>query len=201
MDSLNLDLIPALFPPNGITSNFVDPEENSYVPHIASFTLFALATIALAARVFTKVSIVRKLVWEDCKLPHAHPCVTNQKDSLITGYVCLLRVKFSKARHFEHIIDWLYSFRGLYTRLELPGWVPRPMEPQLNTNVSLSLGMSDGLDVRSPTHSVIVSKHYHHCLHALYAPGQIVGPLAISAHLRCYQKRPYLLVDNGSPSA
>ena len=65
---LDLDSIPAMIPPAGVVPNFVDPPTTA--PQLYELLLFLLsiATVALAARLFTKVKIMKAVLIEDCKI-------------------------------------------------------------------------------------------------------------------------------------
>lgn len=56
---------PALMPPNGIQSNFVDPP-NARSQGSATAQLL-LATVFVWMRVFTKARVIRKVLVEDCQ--------------------------------------------------------------------------------------------------------------------------------------
>ena len=67
MDSPVYANLPALLPPNGVEPNFVDPYSDAYMARILGIALLVLATMAVAARIFTKLRIVRKVDPEDCE--------------------------------------------------------------------------------------------------------------------------------------
>lgn len=97
MDSVDPNLIPALTPPEGVTPNFVDPETYVYLPLVFSFVCLALATIMLAARLFTRLVIMKKMAWEDCTLYLVSSVpITDKQDTLLFGWVCLLRIRSLK---------------------------------------------------------------------------------------------------------
>ena len=64
-----LSEIPALQPPPGVKSNFVDPPSyaNALIAVNAVFLAFML--IALTIRIFTKSILLHSLGWDDCKSP------------------------------------------------------------------------------------------------------------------------------------
>jgi len=59
--------IPALQPPPGVESNFLNPERRSQgIQSVATF-LLCLITLMFAIRIYTKSFIIRKASWDDCK--------------------------------------------------------------------------------------------------------------------------------------
>ena len=59
---------PAMAPPNGQKTNFVDPP-NIYAYYILTTTMcVTISTLALAMRMYTKISIMRRFGREDCKM-------------------------------------------------------------------------------------------------------------------------------------
>jgi hypothetical protein len=64
-----LDQLPALEPPPGVIPNFVDPPDNNNTRGlvIALYFMIALATIGFAARMFTKIYVMKQFQPEDCK--------------------------------------------------------------------------------------------------------------------------------------
>ena len=65
-----LDTLPALSPPVGVESNFVNPEDRSYILVSVTTVLFCLMVCLFANRVYTKLLIIRKLGWDDRKCAH-----------------------------------------------------------------------------------------------------------------------------------
>jgi hypothetical protein len=58
---------PAAMPSAGVLPNFVDPPNlNAVIIPILTLCLF-LATLAVLARVYTKMFIIRSTAYEDCK--------------------------------------------------------------------------------------------------------------------------------------
>lgn len=62
-----LNTLPALQPPAGVESNFVDPENKGYVQISVATVLFSLMVCLFANRVYTKLFIIRKVSWDDCE--------------------------------------------------------------------------------------------------------------------------------------
>ena len=62
-----LDTLPALQPPTGVESNFVNPENKNYVQISVATVLFSLMVCLFANRVYTKLFIIRKVSWDDCE--------------------------------------------------------------------------------------------------------------------------------------
>ncbi|CAF9937181.1 hypothetical protein IMSHALPRED_011049, partial [Imshaugia aleurites] len=57
--------LPALQPPAGVESNFVNPEDRGYLLNSVATVLFCLMVCLFANRVYTKLCIVRKAGWDD----------------------------------------------------------------------------------------------------------------------------------------
>ena len=66
MDSTTFDNGPAMLPPAGIRSNFVDPYSEAYMARATGIAFLVLATTFVVARLFTKLRIIRKVDLEDC---------------------------------------------------------------------------------------------------------------------------------------
>lgn len=63
--------IPAMSPPPGQTSNFVDPEYQGTKFIVVNAVFLPLAVIALVVRTWTRVFIVRNFCSDDCMhAPH-----------------------------------------------------------------------------------------------------------------------------------
>ena len=60
--------VPALSPPPGVQSNFVNPENQSLSFYIVTSILFVSMVIFFLNRVYTKLLIIRKYSWDDCTL-------------------------------------------------------------------------------------------------------------------------------------
>ncbi|MCJ1382008.1 hypothetical protein MMC17_005120 [Xylographa soralifera] len=60
-----LSHVPALAPPPGIESNFVNPQNQSLSFLLVTSTLFGVMTIFFINRIYTKVLIIRKYTWDD----------------------------------------------------------------------------------------------------------------------------------------
>ena len=61
-----LGTLPALQPPAGVESNFVNPDDRGYVCNVTASVLFGFMVGLYANRVYTKLAIVRKASWDDC---------------------------------------------------------------------------------------------------------------------------------------
>lgn len=66
-----LNQIPALKPPEGLQSNFVDPVDHRYILDAVATVLFCLALLLFASRMYTKIAIVRARTWDDCESPRS----------------------------------------------------------------------------------------------------------------------------------
>lgn len=56
---------PAGVPPAGVTPNFAHPESRGAILVIVGGLMFALMTLLLANRIYTKAIIVRRFSWDD----------------------------------------------------------------------------------------------------------------------------------------
>jgi hypothetical protein len=62
-----LDETPAMLPPDGQTTNFINPPD-IYMISVASSTLgLALTIVFVGIRLYTKCFLLKKLYWEDCE--------------------------------------------------------------------------------------------------------------------------------------
>ncbi len=64
------DTIPALAPPPGVESNLVDPPSLVKWLIIAIVLCLTLSTVSTIMRVITRLSVIKFLEAEDCKLPN-----------------------------------------------------------------------------------------------------------------------------------
>lgn len=64
--------LPALQPPAGVESNFINPEDRGYIQNTVSTVLFCFMVILFVNRVYTKLSVIRKVGWDDCKCAPRH---------------------------------------------------------------------------------------------------------------------------------
>ena len=62
-----LNALPALQPPVGVKSNFVNPEERGSLLTSVATVLFCLMMSLYVNRVYTKLYIVHKTSWDDCR--------------------------------------------------------------------------------------------------------------------------------------
>ena len=62
-----LNTLPTLQPPAGVEPNFVNPEDRGYILNCVATVLFCLMVCLFGNRVYTKLFIVRKANWDDCK--------------------------------------------------------------------------------------------------------------------------------------
>ena len=67
MDIYNASITPAAKPPPGVTPNFIDPpsEKDVIVAYTTIFTI--VATLGVAARMYVRLFIIRKIQIEDCE--------------------------------------------------------------------------------------------------------------------------------------
>lgn len=64
-----LNTLPGLQPPAGVEPNFVDPENRGYILNSVATVLLCLMVCFFANRVYTRIFIIRKVGWDDCKCP------------------------------------------------------------------------------------------------------------------------------------
>jgi hypothetical protein len=62
-----LALIPAGMPPPGVIPNLVNPESRGSVMIIVGTIMLALMLVFSGLRFYTKIFIVGKTTWDDCK--------------------------------------------------------------------------------------------------------------------------------------
>ena len=62
-----LNTLPGLQPPAGVKSDFVNPEEKDHLLTSVATVLFCLMISLYVNRVYTKICIVRKTSWDDCR--------------------------------------------------------------------------------------------------------------------------------------
>jgi hypothetical protein len=63
----NNGIIPAMPPPEGQTSNFVNPNYIGTKYLVVNCIFLPLAMIALGVRTWTRLFVVRSFRWDDCK--------------------------------------------------------------------------------------------------------------------------------------
>ena len=73
-----LNTLPALQPPAGVEPNFVNPEDRAYLLTTVATVLFCLMVFLYINRVYTKLCIVHKTSWDDCKCTFKY---TNQDEA------------------------------------------------------------------------------------------------------------------------
>lgn len=59
---------PALTPPPGVKSNFVNPPNMDFIVILTISICTSFSTIAILLRLYTKLIVIRKVVFEDCML-------------------------------------------------------------------------------------------------------------------------------------
>ena len=65
--AINLDLLPALPPPLGVESNFVNPYSEAKSLYITAGVCGVLVTLAVIVRIYTKACIIKTVNLEDCR--------------------------------------------------------------------------------------------------------------------------------------
>lgn len=62
-----LDETPAMLPPAGQTSNFINPPDIYMISIVSSTIGLALTFVFVGIRLYTKYFLLKKLYWEDCE--------------------------------------------------------------------------------------------------------------------------------------
>ena len=63
---MDFSTIPALAPPPGVKSNFVNPPSNVELTIAIGFTTLALAAFFLLARLYSNIRFTRSVGYDDC---------------------------------------------------------------------------------------------------------------------------------------
>ena len=71
LQEMNLTETPALMPPPGVTSNFVNPTSLGPVTNTFLGVSLALTAVFIALRMVTKHLVDGKFEWEDCGWPRS----------------------------------------------------------------------------------------------------------------------------------
>lgn len=67
MDNLDLSKLPSAISPPGVTSNLASPPLGKKPIFITAAVCALLVTVAVSARLYTKVRVVKKVHLEDCE--------------------------------------------------------------------------------------------------------------------------------------
>lgn len=67
--SIDWSQIAAGTPPDGQTSNFIDPPSQANIPRIATYVTLPPMLLFLALRLYTRLIITRKVGLDDCEYP------------------------------------------------------------------------------------------------------------------------------------
>lgn len=65
---------PAVPPPPGITPNFESPPNSKAVSLIVLVPCQTIATLSVLLRLYTKLSLLQSIAWEDCKSYRFYLC-------------------------------------------------------------------------------------------------------------------------------
>ena len=68
MDYYNASHTPAAKPPPGLTSNFVNPPNQKDIVLVYTTLFTVIATLGIAARMYTRIWVIKKVQLEDCML-------------------------------------------------------------------------------------------------------------------------------------
>ena len=100
-----LNTLPALQPPAGVQPNFVNPENRGYIQNSVASVLFGLMICLFANRVYTKLFVIRKASWDDCKSALRHVDQTAMKlkikQSVMHDWIC----RYSMLSSSSHSIN------------------------------------------------------------------------------------------------
>ena len=71
VDQIRQELLngPAMVPPPEVTPNFVDPPNLRHIVIIMLIFYMTLSTMVILMRMYTKIFLLRKTVFEDCMSP------------------------------------------------------------------------------------------------------------------------------------
>lgn len=58
---------PAMAPPPGVTPNFIDPPNLRHIVVLVLTLCMSFSTVAILMRMYTKLFILRKTAFEDCR--------------------------------------------------------------------------------------------------------------------------------------
>ena len=144
MDDPAFDNVPALQPPAGIESNFVNPASEAYMAGAVEMVLLILATMATFARLYTKLRVVRKFDPEDCTVKTYSLSQTSLTSGCRSRGHCLGSPKTFAARDLAPnlVLGWICSVRSL--RLCEPQYFgTAPVGRQHAADVLLPLGEND----------------------------------------------------------
>ena len=72
-EGADLSKIPALDPPPGITSNFLDPVNRANITVIPCAGIVAVMILFVFLRMYTKIYITHSTGWDDCKITLLDP--------------------------------------------------------------------------------------------------------------------------------
>lgn len=78
MESLDLNVLPAMIPPPGVVPNFVDPDSEAPLAIALGVPILfmILTSLALLARLFTKFKIIHQIHTEDCMNGSRNSCAS-----------------------------------------------------------------------------------------------------------------------------
>ena len=62
-----LDELPAMLPPPGVVPNFTDPPSSAGSLGAGVGVMIFIGTLGFAARMFTKIYVMKQMQLEDCK--------------------------------------------------------------------------------------------------------------------------------------
>lgn len=94
-------IIPAMSPPAGQTSNFIDPPYIGTKFLVVNCVFLPIAAIALLIRTWTRLFIVRSFRWDDCEsLVHIDDAIllTGRPDFMIIALVRWYNLRFTMPR-------------------------------------------------------------------------------------------------------
>ena len=78
-DPALLAKIPALQPPDGVTSNFVDPESRAGIFRAVAYTSLSIMMVFLLLRIYTRAVVNRTFGADDCKCPICSACSSPER--------------------------------------------------------------------------------------------------------------------------
>lgn len=107
-----LNSLPALQPPAGVQPNFVNPEDRGYISNSVATVLLCLMVSLFANRVYTKLFIIRKMGWDDCK------CASEHVEQIETRLTMVQSIVHDWIRRYSMAVSTYVSIDGVTARFD-----------------------------------------------------------------------------------
>ncbi|MCJ1254826.1 hypothetical protein MMC24_002642 [Lignoscripta atroalba] len=118
--SAGLAGLPAQAPPPGVVPNFIDPYSRGPMLVIVSSILIGLMVLFVAARLYTKLRINRKLKWDDLT------CVLAMLGAITYTITCILLVRTSIGPHQYNVYAASLAADSFHSQFFVVNIVPAP---------------------------------------------------------------------------